>query len=265
MMRVSVTTDMFNYSFNPGMKEKLGLFKKHGFDYIHWCDNWDDDVLYTHDDMKKYCKLITDTGLKCLDVHGTATKSIRIDSFNDNAHRKYVELLRNRIVFCAEVEGDAVVVHPPRYHQPDLEKRVQRSYAVLEAVKSLCVDHGVHIAFENCYKDDHQVLRRYFEEYPPEWVGFCYDSGHANNHGNLDEVMGFKDRLIVTHLHDNKGDEDSHQPPGCGTVDWGKVKAWLKGYMKPLNLEVTHDPNHFDGSMTQFLEATVESVKILGV
>jgi sugar phosphate isomerase/epimerase len=76
---------MFNDSFNPGLEEKLELFKKYGFDYIHWCDNWNDDVLYTDEEMKKFAKLIKDHGLVCQDVHGTATMEYEIDSFDQQA------------------------------------------------------------------------------------------------------------------------------------------------------------------------------------
>ena len=34
-------------------------------------------------------------------------------------------------------------------------------------------------------------------------------------------------------------------------------------YSKPLNLEVTHDSNHFKGTMDEFMGKTVESSKLL--
>ena len=101
---------MFNYSFRPGFERKFKLFKETGFDYIHWCDNWNDDKIYSRDEMLRLSAFIENAGLKCLDVHGTATKRIAIDTFDDEAHRKYIRLLENRIEFCHLVGGDAVVV-----------------------------------------------------------------------------------------------------------------------------------------------------------
>lgn len=262
-MRFSVTSDMFNYSFRPGLEEKLSLFRENGFECLHWCDNWNDDILYTHEEMKQYARLIADAGLTCLDVHGTATKSIRIDSEDASMRRLYVKLLRNRVEFCSTVGGDAVAVHPPQYHEPGLDERLSRAAEVLEQMKGLCVERGVSLALENCYADDHRVLHRLLEQNEPEFLGFCYDSGHANIHGNFRQLNPFRGRLLVTHLHDNQGDADSHQPPGWGTVDWGAVTEWLKGYWKPLNLEVTHNPDHFKGDMRGFLEATRGSIKHL--
>ena len=260
-MRLSVTTDMFNYSFNPGLDEKLSLFKKHGFDFLHWCDNWNDDVIYTGDQMKEHAKAVSDHGLTCLDVHGTATHEYSIDALDDIGQRGYIKLLDNRVQFCSEMGGDAVVVHPPRVYGPNLEKRVHRSKKALESARDLCLDLGVTLAIENCSRDDHHILEDYFALYEPEFISFCYDSGHANINGNLDYLMGFGNRLNVIHLHDNKGTSDDHQYPGWGTIDWDKVSAWLKelDYDKPWNLEVTHNPGHFEGTMDEFLKTTKKS------
>jgi sugar phosphate isomerase/epimerase len=94
------------------------------------------------------------------------------------------------------------------------------------------------------------------ERFPEEIVSFCLDTGHANLHGNLDKLKGFRDRLTVTHINDNRGDDDSHQPPGWGTVDWETVNRLIDGIRKPPNLEVTHNHTYFRGSMEEFLEET---------
>ena len=52
-MRFSVTTDMFNYSYRLGLEEKLSLFREYGFEYIHWCDDWDNDTLYSHGELSR--------------------------------------------------------------------------------------------------------------------------------------------------------------------------------------------------------------------
>jgi sugar phosphate isomerase/epimerase len=264
-MRFSITTDIFNYSYKPKLVEKLSLFKSVGFEYLHWCDNWNDDVLYSDEDMKMYTKTIEDIGLKCLDVHGTATRKYSIDASNAERKQGYIKLLENRVKFCHIVGGDAVVVHPPMNFRPNLEKRVNTSKKSLEAVKDLCIDTGVVLAIENCHRGDHNILSDYFHLYEPEFIGWCYDSGHANIHNNFKILKKFEDRLKVTHLHDNKGLLDDHQYPGWGTIDWEIISKWLKGlqYTKPWNLEVTHVPIISQGTMEEYLEKTVESTRLL--
>jgi sugar phosphate isomerase/epimerase len=262
-LRASITSDMFNYSSRPSMERKLSLFAEHGFEYLHWCDDWNNDVLYSADDMSRYARLVESSGLRCLDVHGTATGEISIDAWDEGAQRAYIRLLKNRIEFCSYLGGDAVVVHPPRLKAPRLSSRLERSYEVLEAVEPICVDLGVCIAVENCYTSDDRVLEACFDRYLPEFLGFCLDSGHANLNGNLDRLFSFGDRLKVLHLHDNHGERDEHQPPFHGTIEWKPLLEWIKGcdYGKPLNFEVTHYRELFKGSMVDFLTETVASVE----
>ncbi|MBN2334403.1 sugar phosphate isomerase/epimerase [Candidatus Bathyarchaeota archaeon] len=254
-MELSVTTDMFDYTYKPRMEQKLRLFKDSGFDHVHWCDDWDSDRLYTREDMNLYKWLLDDLGVNCLDVHGAATADVRIDSSDSTRRAAYVKLLKNRVEFCGRVGGDAVAVHPPTYHEPDLERRLKRADEAVEELKPLCRVLGVTLALENCYPDDHHVIKRLFDSHP-ECLTFCLDTGHANIHGNLDRLETFTGRLTVTHIHDNRGDEDSHMPPGWGTVDWGRVNDMLRGAEKPLNLEVTHNQDYFKGSMQEFIEET---------
>ena len=260
-MQLSITTDMFDYTFKPSKVEKLNLFKEYGFEHIHWCDNWNDDVLYTPDIMHGYAELLSDIGLSCLDVHGTATQNIVIDTFSPEYHREYIKLLENRIDFCHQVGGDAVVVHPPKYYAPHYEERMAQSHRVIQSVEKLCIDKSVRLAFENVRKNDHKILGEYFESYPPEFIGLCYDSGHANINDNLAEVMKLGDRLMVTHLHDNKGEKDDHQYPGWGTIDWRKVTGWLKKTKleKPWNLEVAHENQFFSGSTREYITLVCEA------
>jgi len=260
-LRTSITTDLFNYSYKLALDEKLGLFKKFGFDYIHWCDNWNDDKIYSKDQMKEYSDLITDHGLTCLDVHGTATPKLAIDSLEMTGHRGFIKLLENRIQFCHMVGGDSVVVHPPKVYKANYEKRVHMSKKALLAVQGLCIDLDVTLAIENCHRGDHVILRDYFSLYDPEFIGFCFDSGHSNLNNNLDYLMRFSDRLRVTHLHDNQGLQDDHQYPGWGTIDWVKVSGWLRdsGYGKPWNLEVAYEPRINDESVEEYMQKIKDS------
>jgi len=256
---------MFNYSFKPDTRRKLQLFADYGFEYIHWCDDWNNDVFYTQRDIELYRQLIESAGLKCIDVHGTATKTIRIDAEGKDELNKYIKLLKNRIEFCSAVGGDAVVIHPPTDKGGDEKLRwsLNRSRQVFESVRPLCEDLGIVLAVENCYPFDKQILEYYFGMYPQEFVGFCFDSGHAHVNGNLIHLLKFGGRLKALHLHDNKGESDDHQPPFWGTINWEHVMRWIKhsGYKKPINFEITHNPRLFNGTMEEFMEYTVRSIK----
>ncbi len=287
--KVSITSDMFDYSFKPTKERKLRLFADYGFKHIHWCDDWYSEILYTKQNMEHYRQLLESCGLQCVDVHGCETETILIDAEEKDALNKYIQLLQNRIEFCSAIGGDAVVIHTPSviewgrdyvdYTKQNIELcrqlvqsqggserlswKLDRSLQVFESVKPLCQDLGVVLAVENCYPFDEKSLEYYFERYPPEFVGFCFDSGHANLNENLDLLSKFNDRLKALHLHDNRGNDDDHQPPFWGTISWERVMQWIgrSGYLKPINFEVTHDPRFFEGTMEGFLKYTVRSIR----
>ncbi|MEA4978220.1 MAG: sugar phosphate isomerase/epimerase family protein [Methanomassiliicoccaceae archaeon] len=64
-------------------------------------------------------------------------------------------------------------------------------------------------------------------------LSVCFDIGHANTMGQIDEMISaFKDRIVNVHVHDNMGDDDSHLTVGDGNVDFPKVMeamSWYKG------------------------------------
>lgn len=262
---VSITSDMFNYSIRPELKRKLGLFAEYGFKYIHWCDDWNNGVFYTKETMQLYRRLIEAYCVKCIGVHCSSSPILNIEAEDDQVLSKYVELLRNRIEFCSAVGGDVVVIHPPNIEGDNMKagRRLERSSRAFESVKSLCNDLGISLAVENCNPSDAESLEYYFGGYPPEFVGFCFDSGHAHINKDFDRLLKFQDRLRTLHLHDNGGREDDHQPPFFGTIDWQKVMRWIgqTGYAKPINFEIVHKSKFFEDSMEKFLEHTLRSIQ----
>jgi len=263
--KASITSDMFNYSFKPEMEKKLRLFADHGFQYIHWCDDWNNDVLYTQQNIELYSQLIESTGLKCIDVHGAATRTICICADGREERDKYTQLLKNRIVFCSATGGDAVVIHPPNVEggSERFSRKLENSLEILDKVRPLCDDLGIALAVENCFPSDEKILECYFDRYRPEFIGFCFDSGHANVNRNLDHVLRFGCRLKALHLHGNRGKKDDHQPPFWGTIAWREVMRWIKdcGYGKPFNFEITHNPELFKGTIEEFLDYSMRSIR----
>lgn len=261
----SITTDMFNCSFRPDTETKLQLFYDRGFRFIHWCDDWRDEYLYTKEAMEGHRRLIEAIGLKCLDVHSAETESVHICAESDEDLERYVRLLRNRIEFCSVVGGDAVVVHPPGSEKSarPLDWNLERSLQVFESLRDICEKSHIVLAIENCYRTDEKVLQYYFDRYPPEFVRLCLDSGHANVNGNLSALLRFSGRIRVLHLHDNKGQTDDHQPPFWGTVDWRSLMPFIAriGYSKPINFEITHRQGLFDGTMEEYLDFAAGSIR----
>jgi sugar phosphate isomerase/epimerase len=136
------------------------------------------------------------------------------------------------------------------------------SLKALESVRPFCEDRGIALAIENGFPADDEIRAQYFERFPPEFIGMCFDSGHANLNGNSEELMKSASRLRALHLHDNKGLPDDHQPPFYGTADWPRVLRWVDqtGYPEPVNFEMTHRPKYFEGGPEEYLDYAVKSI-----
>ncbi len=68
-------------------------------------------------------------------------------------------------------------------------------------------------------------------------LGVCFDVGHANTAGTVDDFLAHVERFANVHIHDNGGKRDEHLPVGDGSVDFKKVMADLRTYKGRLVIE----------------------------
>ena len=82
-------------------------------------------------------------------------------------------------------------------------------------------------------------------------LALALDTGHANlGLGVAAETHAAGRLLATTHVHDNNGRQDSHEPPGMGTVDWPGWGRALDsvGYEGPILLECIRHLRQFPDS-----------------
>lgn len=257
---LSLTSDYVAGTGDPS--PYLRLMAEAGFTHVHWCHQWRSDFLYADSEIEQIGRWLNEYGLKLNDVHG----SEGIEKFwyapEEYARQAGIELVKNRIDFAARLGGDAVVMHayPPTAH-PELAPyndllfdQICRS---LDDLYRYAVERGVRIALENLIDflateagvigvavagDNAELLARLLATYPPEFLGFCFDSGHAILGRN--RTAGYTplfDRLAVLHLHDNNGLDDQHLPLYDGAVRWDSVAALIAAspYQKPISFELS--------------------------
>jgi sugar phosphate isomerase/epimerase len=104
------------------------------------------------------------------------------------------------------------------------------------------------IAIENepaIYPKTQDVIEM-VEEIGEERVGICIDVGHAFIYDKdiVESIRKSSGLLIATHISDNDGQNDTHNIPGEGAIDWGRVIKALKdvGYSGDLTYEL-YDPS----------------------
>ena len=249
----SITTDYVTSYGSP--QPYLQRIAEAGFTHIHWCHHWDTDFLYTEPEIAQIQRWLREYHLQTLNLHASAGREKSWESELEYARLAGVELVRNRLRMAARLGADVIVLHASTPANLEYQRR---SLSQWEAEARFL---GIRIALENSGKKGIRFLDQLFSEFPPDYLGLCYDTGHGNMNGNaLDILDRYRDRLIAVHIHDNDGRDDLHKLPFTGTVDWDRFMNILSNsvYNKPLNLEVIKT-NHPEMNEDQFLRAAYQA------
>ncbi len=135
------------------------------------------------------------------------------------------------------------------------EKHFERVCAMLDQLLPDAERLGITLSLENGMSPNNStdVLLAVRDRFDSEYLGFCFDSGHANlmekgrvfplssprtqwtkvgldpQWESLQEKMNrMLPHIVNCHLHDNLGEWDQHTLPGLGNVDWNVVTGMLK-------------------------------------
>jgi sugar phosphate isomerase/epimerase len=239
---LSITTDYLKDTGNP--EPYLRRIAQAGFSHVHWCHHWHDDFLYSKPEIDQIASWLKVYGLRLTDLHGSEGKEKSWLSPHEHERLAGVELVKNRLEMAARLGSDVVIMHVPAEPEPAAEKdvfwaRLQKSFDTLEPVAA---SYGVRLAVENLIVDNFDTIEKIFARYGPDFVGLCYDSGHANIEGDrMHRLASLKERLLSLHLHDNNGSGDHHQLLFSQTVDWSRLARLIadSAYAKCVSMEVT--------------------------
>ena len=229
-----------------GDVEALKKLRAAGFDTIDFSfvfQNQKDFIL--HD--PNWEKRIEEVGLAAEDLGITFNQchfpyvEMRKPIFKQEGYAEmFFEVTRRAIIAAGMLKIPHGVTHPQSFPEVNHERKAcfERNLEIFDAFIELGVKCGVRTAIENMppmldgsfplrygmhYDDVIELVDSYNA---PEWVGVCWDTGHANL-ARLDQTRGLHavgSRLIALHLNDNCGDKnDEHLLPGIGTVDWQAV------------------------------------------
>ena len=267
--------DMMNGVGNP--QRYLKAIADHGFSHVHWCHHWSGDFMYDEHEMAHIGRLLDEYGLQVADVHGSEGREKFWYSPQEYARLAGVDLVKNRVDFCARFGGDAVVMHAyPLPTDPEMAAFIWGQLCkTLDALEPYCVERGVKIAIENLIdfqgvkfdgvlvseaRDNWPLLARLFDRYSAEFLGLCYDSGHAHlGYDRMDGLENCLDRLCVLHLHGNNGTADQHRNMFVNDLNWDRMAQLIAKsvYNKPISLEVYR--GELEPDETTFLQIAFET------
>jgi sugar phosphate isomerase/epimerase len=249
-MKLSVNT---SYQAKEGDAEAcLRRIAEAGFSSIQWIHDWNNDYMYSESEMDRIVFWLNKYGLTMGDLHASSGVRKQYASFDEYVRKAGVELIKNRVDLAARCGAKAIVLHmeiPVAFwNSPTLDRLYGQVFKSFDELKPYCLDRGVKIAVENLVRTDFdKEVRQFttlFERYEADFLGLCYDSGHANcafkNAGESVRFLElFIDRLASVHLTDNDGSGDLHWVPFTGTVNWNAIAKLIaqSGYRGYISLE----------------------------
>jgi sugar phosphate isomerase/epimerase len=248
-MMLSITAD---YLTSEGCPEPyLRRIADAGFSHVHWAYHWHTDFIYSSYEVDRIKAWLKEYGLELLDLHASDGIEKKYYSLREYERLAGVALVKNRINMAARLNSGVVILHVPGEPSEETQKILFRSQLrkSLDALQVHAGKQGVKIALENLNKSNFLHIQKLFSEYSPEFLGFCYDSGHGNLYDKaFTDLEAVKDRLISIHLHDNDGLSDQHKPLFSGTVDWMGLAAVMarSAYQRCVSMELMTANVEFD-------------------
>ncbi len=239
-LELSIATDYITDIGNP--EPYLQKISKAGFTHVLWCHEFNTDHLYSDTEIDEISGWLNEYDLKILDLHASEGKEKYWLSSEAHKRKLGLELVKNRIDMANELSCDTIMLHFG--HESDISHNKSywsRLCSSLNELEPYAREQGVKIALENPkFHIDYDEIIKTFSEYQPDFLGFCYDSGHGNIEHDLPLLEALADRLISVHLNDNNGIASQHKLPFSGTVKWEELAGILarSSYNKCISMEV---------------------------
>ena len=149
-------------------------------------------------------------------------KSRRIDAMDE---------VRRALEVAEQIPFRFLILHLGEREDEWGERALDHSITSLEHLRAFAGPLGVRILVENLQgevaKPAHLIEVLNAGHLPD--IGVCLDVGHAHLGDGVAEALAeLKPRIRSAHLHDNRGDKDTHLWPGDGTIAWENTLAELK-------------------------------------
>ena len=156
---------------------------------------------------------------------------------SDRLRRASLEETLETISASAELGASTVTVHPGLSSMAVDgmgQQAMARARESLKAIDAASRDAGVVVAIENMPQVPFFLGRTAADLeslIDGTDLGVCFDIGHANTAGQIDEMIDtFGDRIVNVHIHDNNGKRDEHLTIGDGSIDFPRVLGRMGWY-----------------------------------
>ncbi|NMA20733.1 MAG: sugar phosphate isomerase/epimerase [Lentisphaerae bacterium] len=211
-------------------------------------------------------KEVASFGLTFVDAH--APFGPALDLICPDPALRRTGALRRKLAFniAADLGVDTIAVHVGNDNRV-LDQSIERSMELISSALDDAIADAeklnIVIAIENIWfrTNTPERLLELKAKFPSEFLGFCYDSGHANlmdkgryypdgaaraawnavgiaeppwENQALEKMLPY---IVNCHLHDNDGSTDQHRNIGHGNIDWKHIIGLLKTAPRLKNIQ----------------------------
>jgi sugar phosphate isomerase/epimerase len=159
---------------------------------------------------------------------------VNIGSVHEPMRIAAVNEIKQTLVMCRQLEIPLVTVHPGFIQGIaflDKNRAVVKTRESIREISRTAEDLGVSVSVENMPANINATCtqaRELVEVIEGSGLGICFDMGHANTSGQLDEMLSLAERFTNVHLHNNEGEWDQHNRVDEGSADLEKVASVLR-------------------------------------
>ena len=224
--------------FKRSIFDVLDAVHASGFREIEVCSFPKHLDYHNEDAVRRAGEKMRALGLRPFSLHAPLAENIDITSPDEAARNASVTELIKACEASALMGVEHIVLHPgpEREGRPPQEEfvlRMRHAAESLNRVAARCCELSLHLVLENMlphllfgHVSDMMYLLGEIKNCD---VGTCLDTGHAYLAGEMGTVIQkLSGHLKMVHANDNRGDWDSHFPPGEGNIDWGWVLGELQ-------------------------------------
>ncbi len=168
---------------------------------------------------------------------------INIGSVNPRTRETSIREVINGLKAAHRMGFDTYTFHPGFWSPLGLLAQEEVNRILKESIQRIdraARDRDIKVAMENM-PDSHFTMCENSEELlsylEGTEIGICFDAGHAQVSGTVNEFMEHSSKFVNIHLHDNLGERDDHLPIGDGVIDFDSLLSRLQGYDGTLVIE----------------------------
>ena len=248
------------FSSQPLGKEPLAAIAAAGIGHIELFSAAGHFNFRSPEQIREFAHWLESTGVALHSVHAPIDRStgrgrdggapISIAEPDKMRRIEAVDEMKWAMELAEDVPFRYFVVHMGTGREPLDERHQDAAFNSLEYLVVFAKARGLTIALENTPGElsAPEALAAFLRQTRLHELKLCFDVGHAQLDEGIAASFDFmRDRVVTTHIHDNRGEFDDHLVPFEGTIDWPAAMRTLRSAPVdlPLLLELK-EPAHGD-------------------